>query len=196
MTGPLGYGWLGSKQRETSAEAGGLMLMGVRYYNPFTGAFTSPDPIPGGNDTSYGYPTDPTNSDDVTGNNMCAWFRKACHAVHKYVVDVVAVVPYAAYYYARKLRRSQFVQKSWLRPIWNRSLMWTERRGLLSDMRIDRYKIHHHLGESSAFDEGPGQTIYYNPFHTWTQKHLGWSGPRIRNAPGAYMRHGRAMYDW
>ncbi|MBD2760948.1 hypothetical protein IEE94_15780 [Yimella sp. cx-573] len=55
------------KQRETSTDAAGLTLMGVRYYNWVTGAFTSPDPIPGGNDTSYGYPSDPINHTDVSG---------------------------------------------------------------------------------------------------------------------------------
>lgn len=41
--------------------------MGVRYYNPTTGTFTGPDPVAGGNDTSYGYPTDPINSNDSSG---------------------------------------------------------------------------------------------------------------------------------
>ncbi|NHN55277.1 hypothetical protein G9U51_05700 [Calidifontibacter sp. DB0510] len=67
VTGPLGYGWLGSNERATGPDTAGLTLMGVRYYNPATGTFTGPDPIPGGNDTSYGYPNDPTNKDDVSG---------------------------------------------------------------------------------------------------------------------------------
>lgn len=65
--GPLRYGWLGAKQRETPLAAAGLTLMGVRYYNWTTGAFTSPDPVAGGNDTTYGYPTDPINNSDPTG---------------------------------------------------------------------------------------------------------------------------------
>ncbi|WP_431844302.1 hypothetical protein, partial [Calidifontibacter indicus] len=37
VTGPLGYGWLGAKQRETAPDAAGLTLMGVRFYNWATG---------------------------------------------------------------------------------------------------------------------------------------------------------------
>lgn len=41
--------------------------MGVRLYNPVTGRFTSPDPIPGGNDTTYAYRADPINKYDLDG---------------------------------------------------------------------------------------------------------------------------------
>jgi hypothetical protein len=44
--------------------------MGARVYNPVTGQFTSPDPIPGGNETTYTYPNDPINQNDYTG----CWF--------------------------------------------------------------------------------------------------------------------------
>ncbi|WP_431843034.1 RHS repeat-associated core domain-containing protein [Calidifontibacter indicus] len=91
VTGPLGYGWLGSKQRETSSETGGLMLMGVRYYNWTTGAFTSPDPIPGGNDTSYGYPTDPINNTDTTGQWGCGWCKRAMKKAWKYRGTIATV---------------------------------------------------------------------------------------------------------
>lgn len=67
VVGPIGYGWLGTAQRSTTTETAGLTLMGVRYYNWVSGAFTSPDPIPGGNDTSYGYPNDPVNESDISG---------------------------------------------------------------------------------------------------------------------------------
>ena len=62
-----GYGWLGAKERSTTAETANLTLMGVRYYNRITGSFTSPDPIPGANATAYNYPTDPINFDDTSG---------------------------------------------------------------------------------------------------------------------------------
>lgn len=67
VAGPVGYGWLGGAQRSTTPDTAGLTLMGVRYYNNTTGLFTGPDPILGGNDTSYGYPSDPINSQDTTG---------------------------------------------------------------------------------------------------------------------------------
>ena len=67
VDGTLGYGWLGTKQRATSTATAGLTLMGVRLYNAARGLFTSLDPIPGGNDTAYSYPSDPINKTDLDG---------------------------------------------------------------------------------------------------------------------------------
>lgn len=64
---PLGYGWLGVHQRATDTAGTGLVLMGARLYNPATGQFTSTDPVPGGGDTAYAYPTDPINMTDLDG---------------------------------------------------------------------------------------------------------------------------------
>ncbi len=61
----IDYGWVGVKQRAT--QNGGLVLMGARVYNAATGAFTSTDPIFGGNSTTYAYPQDPVNWFDLTG---------------------------------------------------------------------------------------------------------------------------------
>jgi RHS repeat-associated protein len=60
------YGWLGSHLRSTDT-VGGIMLMGARLYNPTTGAFTSQDPVYGGNNTAYTYPQDPVNDLDLDG---------------------------------------------------------------------------------------------------------------------------------
>ncbi|CAG7574477.1 RHS repeat-associated protein [Barrientosiimonas humi] len=67
VVGPIGYGWLGAQQRSNTTDTAGLTLMGVRLYNPATGAFTTPDPVYGGNDTAYTYPQDPINSFDLDG---------------------------------------------------------------------------------------------------------------------------------
>ncbi|HEX2857197.1 MAG TPA: hypothetical protein VHO26_06935, partial [Propionibacteriaceae bacterium] len=73
VAGTVGYGWLGAKQRSTTAETAGLTLMGDRLYNPAVGAFTSTDPEPGGSSWAYGYPNDPVNAFDLNGRS---WWRK------------------------------------------------------------------------------------------------------------------------
>ena len=67
--------------------------MGVRLYNPTTGQFTSPDPIPGGNDTAYSYPNDPVNVFDLTGEWGCGWCHRAA-GVLSTVSTWAAVVPF------------------------------------------------------------------------------------------------------
>ncbi|HEX5495025.1 MAG TPA: RHS repeat-associated core domain-containing protein, partial [Mycobacteriales bacterium] len=79
----IGYGWLGGKQRATTNT--GMLLMGVRLYNPSTGQFTSPDPVFGGNSTAYAYPQDPINGYDITGQWGCGWCSKVIHAVVHHV---------------------------------------------------------------------------------------------------------------
>lgn len=76
VDGPLGYGWLGAKQRSTSSATAGLTLMGVRFYNAARGLFTSLDPVPGGNATAYAYPNDPVNMFDLDGRRW-GWLKKA-----------------------------------------------------------------------------------------------------------------------
>ena len=60
--------WLGTHERALTGS--GLMLMGARLYNPSTGLFSSTDPIYGGNVTTYGYPNDPVNSSDMSGESL------------------------------------------------------------------------------------------------------------------------------
>ncbi|MFE4826788.1 DNRLRE domain-containing protein [Streptomyces sp. NPDC056672] len=60
------YSWLGSQGVSKDA-LGGLLVTGVRVYNPATGLFLSPDPVLGGNANVYGYPTDPVNYMDADG---------------------------------------------------------------------------------------------------------------------------------
>jgi len=65
-TDPGRYNWLGGEQRAT--DASGLVLMGARLYNPMTGQFTSPDPVPAGSATAYDYAYgDPVNITDLDG---------------------------------------------------------------------------------------------------------------------------------
>ena len=60
------YGWLGVHEKAAN-NLSGLVLMGVRVYNPTTGIFSSPDPIFGGNANPYVYPSDPINLFDLSG---------------------------------------------------------------------------------------------------------------------------------
>jgi hypothetical protein len=41
--------------------------MGVRLYDPIIGRFLSTDPVYGGNETAYSYPSDPVDSYDLDG---------------------------------------------------------------------------------------------------------------------------------
>jgi RHS repeat-associated protein len=78
VDGPLGYGWLGVKQRSTTTDTAGLTLMGVRLYNPTRGQFTSLDPIPGGNTTAYAYPQDPVGLRDLSGMSQTSSVKEGC----------------------------------------------------------------------------------------------------------------------
>ncbi|MFJ6985648.1 MULTISPECIES: DNRLRE domain-containing protein [unclassified Streptomyces] len=61
------YGWLGGKQR-SSETLTGLMLMGVRLYDPTTARFLQTDPVFGGNCNAYDYVcADPVNGTDLDG---------------------------------------------------------------------------------------------------------------------------------
>ncbi|WP_426513192.1 RHS repeat-associated core domain-containing protein [Dactylosporangium sp. McL0621] len=61
------YGWLGANQRAADAP-GGLVLMGVRLYNPNTGRFLQVDPVAGGGCNAYEYAcADPVNKFDLDG---------------------------------------------------------------------------------------------------------------------------------
>lgn len=90
-TSEVEYGWLGAEQRAVSGA--GLVLMGVRLYNPVTGLFTSTDPVPGGGANRYAYPTNPIGVTDLDGRawgvallvgaiyaviRICLRFRQGC----------------------------------------------------------------------------------------------------------------------
>lgn len=80
--------WLGQHQRGYEHTTGlNQMLMGARTYLPTLGIFTATDPIEAGNDTTYGYPNDPINKTDLSGN---AWWDAVGAALG--VVSVVACV--------------------------------------------------------------------------------------------------------
>lgn len=65
-TAPSPYGWVGDSMRSNANQAG-LIQMGARMYNPSTGRFLTPDPVPGGTPNPYTYPVDPVNDYDLDG---------------------------------------------------------------------------------------------------------------------------------
>lgn len=72
------YGWLGGQQRAT--DSSGVMLMGVRAYNPTTGRFLQVDPVRGGSANAYEYGNgDPVNNSDPSGRVTCDDYRSVCN---------------------------------------------------------------------------------------------------------------------
>lgn len=63
--------YLGKHQKITDTAttpiADGIVQMGARPYVPILGRFVSVDPVDGGTDNNYVYPTDPVNSFDTNG---------------------------------------------------------------------------------------------------------------------------------
>ncbi|WP_131785661.1 RHS repeat-associated core domain-containing protein [Protofrankia symbiont of Coriaria ruscifolia] len=85
------YGWLGGKERSADT-LGGLILMGVRLYNPLTGRFLQVDPVVGGNANAYDYCVgDPINCTDLDGRWGFHW-----RSVVKWTALAGAVVGAAA----------------------------------------------------------------------------------------------------
>lgn len=74
------YGWLGGKQRAAD-NPDGVVLMGLRLYNPETGRFFSVDPVAGGSCNRYDYTCqNPTNATDLDGKCFgldCFHWRRA-----------------------------------------------------------------------------------------------------------------------
>jgi RHS repeat-associated protein len=71
------YGWLGENQRAADTPSG-IVLMGVRLYNPATGRFLQTDPVYGGSCNAYEYTcADPIDKTDLDGKKWC--WTPVCH---------------------------------------------------------------------------------------------------------------------
>lgn len=86
LTGGPGntLGWHAQNQRPTDTTTA-LVTLGVRQYNPETGQFLSPDPIPGGNTTPYTHPQDPIDLTDLDGRQCYSNpnFARFCKPIAK-----------------------------------------------------------------------------------------------------------------
>ncbi|MBK7610670.1 MAG: hypothetical protein IPJ15_04965 [Actinomycetales bacterium] len=89
-TGTTTDAWHGGAQRGYEHTSGlNQILMGARTYLPELGIFTATDPIEGGNTTTYTYPQDPINHNDLTG----LWDIWQAVSIVTTVASVLAFVP-------------------------------------------------------------------------------------------------------
>jgi RHS repeat-associated protein len=109
-TAAVTYGWLGGRQR-SSATLSGYTLMGVRVYDPATGRFLQTDPVVDGSPNHYGYPVDPVNMSDLTGQSW--YYRLRCIAlIASLLLTFFPVLQWAkiakvAWYFAKSAKRAK-----------------------------------------------------------------------------------------
>ncbi|MFE0644109.1 RHS repeat-associated core domain-containing protein, partial [Streptomyces sp. NPDC058877] len=72
------YGWTGAHLRSKETLSG-VLLMGMRLYNPQTGRFLSADPMNGGSCNAYDYAcADPQNKEDLDGTRLKERVQSKC----------------------------------------------------------------------------------------------------------------------
>ncbi|GAA3564644.1 DNRLRE domain-containing protein [Kribbella ginsengisoli] len=103
------YGWLGAQQRAADAPSG-IVLMGVRLYNPTTGRFLQTDPIYAGGCNAYEYTcADPVDKVDLDGKWPC-WSKKC--------LLKAAAKKWKAL--KKKIKRNKYVRWVWRKVVKNK----------------------------------------------------------------------------
>ncbi len=103
------YGWLGTQQRAADAPSG-IVLMGVRLYNPTTGRFLQTDPIYGASCNAYEYTcADPVDKVDLDGKWPC-WSKKCLLKAAAKKLKALK----------KKIRKNKYVRWVWRKVVKNK----------------------------------------------------------------------------
>jgi len=159
QVGTLRYGWLGDKQRAADNQAG-IVLMGMRLYNPVTGRFLSMDPVLGGSANKYDYAwQDPVNQFDTSGKYayhytyfVGVYFHTATSTMSWVATHFDDVFPF--YNTPHTIRVGQVINLDYFNPV---------RVISITNTGFYLYSLPGH-------SEGPDKTI-----HFWFSESWGWT---------------------